>query len=300
MSGIIGLDEYEAFSSIEAIYPLIDPSAVFASRAFKGRVVLITGASGGIGRSISMFYARAGADLVLVSRTLENLKAGEVEILKEVPGARIELVDVDVVHPDSGTEAVKRTIAVFGRLDILVANAGIPSAPHAPLAEKDPLHWWCTQEVNVRGVFVFIHSALPELVKRKGQIVITSSAVAHLRVPGSSDYIISKHAVNRLAELVSLEYPDVKVYSVHPGVVASQQAREAATSFPAIDPPELMAATAMWLTMRNAEFLSGRFINATWDLNEVVAKKDEVVRENLLVTKLARPARESSDLSGAS
>ena len=57
------------------------------------------------------------------------------------------------------------------------------------------------------------------------------------------------------------------------------------------DPPELPAATVLWLTNRNAEFLSGRYVQATWDLNEVVAKKDEIVRDNLLVTKLAGPKK---------
>ncbi|KAI0036333.1 NAD-P-binding protein [Vararia minispora EC-137] len=291
MSSIIGVDEIRAFSDVHAIYPLIDPTVAFAQQEFKGQVVLLTGASRGIGLSMATFYARAGADLVLVSRKLETLQASKTEILKTFPQARIELVEADVMHPAAGPEAVKRAIDVFGRLDVLAANAGVPSAPKAPIAEKDPLRWWYTQEVNVRGTFSFIHAALPELVKTKGQIIFTSSGMAHIRISGRSDYIISNHTANRLVELVSLEYPEVKTYAVHPGVVETPLSQQVDPPVPRTDPPEVMAATALWLTARNAEFLSGRYINATWDLNEVVAKKDEIIRDNLLVTKLATPSK---------
>ncbi|KAI0036334.1 NAD-P-binding protein [Vararia minispora EC-137] len=292
MNSIIGIDEVAAFSDAHSVYPLIDPEPLFAAQAFKGQVVLVTGASRGIGLSTALFYARAGADLLLVSRKRDTLEATKAEVQQAVPNARIELFEADVAHPSAGADAVKKAVDVFGKLDVLVANAGIPGAGmNCLVAEKDPIIWWHTQEVNVRGVFVFIHAALPELVKTKGQIVITSSGVAHLRIPQWSEYCLSKHTINRLAELVSLEYPDVKIYPVHPGVVATQLAEESGAPIPTVDPPELMAATATWLTARNAEFLSGRYVSAAWDLNEVLAKKDEIVRENLLVTKLATPSK---------
>ena len=94
---------------------------------------------------------------------------------------------------------------------------------------------------------------------------------------------------------ISTEYPDIKAYALHPGVietntsVASVSGRGA--SIPWDDKPELPAATILWLTNRNAEFLSGRYIQASWDLNEIIAIKDEIVKDNLLVTKLAGPRK---------
>jgi len=155
--------------------------------------------------------------------------------------------------------------------------------------------WWYTQEVNVRGTFGVIHAALPELQKTRGQIVAVSTLAAHLRFPSMSDYHISKHTVNRLIELVALEYPDIKSYAVHPGTIETQTAQEVVKEM-GLQPDyedtlELPAATVLWLTNRSAEFLSGRYVQATWDLGEVVAVKDEIVRDNLLVTKLAGPRK---------
>jgi len=91
------------------------------------------------------------------------------------------------------------------------------------------------------------------------------------------------------------EYPDIKAYSVHPGEVETQMATEVLDGLGIQhkhdDAPALPAATLLWLTSRNAEFLSGRYVQATWDLTEVVAAKEEIVRDNLLVTKLVGPRK---------
>jgi hypothetical protein len=111
-----------------SVYPFIDPNQYFSSQTFKDQVVLITGASRGIGRELALYYARAGASLVLVSRRQETLDETRDAVLKEVPGADVVTFVADVKDPAKAEEAVKVATSRFGRLDILVANAGAISA----------------------------------------------------------------------------------------------------------------------------------------------------------------------------
>jgi NAD(P)-dependent dehydrogenase (short-subunit alcohol dehydrogenase family) len=111
-----------------SVYPFIDSNQYFSSQAFKGQVVLVTGASRGIGREVALYYAKAGASLVLVSRKQETLDETRAAILKEVPGAEVLTFPADVKDPVKAEEAVKVATSRFGRLDVLIANAAAVSA----------------------------------------------------------------------------------------------------------------------------------------------------------------------------
>ncbi|KZV73045.1 NAD(P)-binding protein [Peniophora sp. CONT] len=293
---IPGLEEIGIFSPQSDIYPLIDPKSHFDAQTYKDQVVIVTGASTGIGATTALFYAQAGAKVVLNARRVQNLEARKAAIEKDVPGAQLILVAGDIADPEVGKRIVKTAVDTWKRLDIVIANSAIASGAADKLAGRDASAWWYTQEVNVRGVLNIVHPAIPELLKSKGQIIVTTSCVAHLRMPLMFDYVISKHTVDRFVEILALDYPQIPAYSVHPGAIATPGAKEVnektgMSGMPQPDTVELPAATFLWLTARNAEFLSGRYIQATWDLNEVLAKKDEIVRDNLLVTKLAGPAK---------
>jgi NADP-dependent 3-hydroxy acid dehydrogenase YdfG len=108
----------------DSVYPLINPTTHWKAKTFKDKVVLITGASRGIGLTTAIFYARAGARLVLVSRKLQTLEESKAAILKEQPDAQVLLVPTDVVDPNGAVTAVHKTVEAYGHLDILVANAG--------------------------------------------------------------------------------------------------------------------------------------------------------------------------------
>jgi len=296
MEKVIGFDEISIFSPKHDVYQLIDPTPLFESKAYKGFVVLVTGGGRGIGAAIASAYAFAGADLVITGRNKATLDAFATSTAKNIPGARVEVVIGDISDPEVSKKAVQAAVNAFGKLDIVIPNAAVSTVDRNLLAGKDSLQWWYTQEVNVRGTFGVIHSAIPELLKTNGQIVVITSDASHLRIPTVTDYGISKHTLNRLTELVAIEYPDIKAYAVHPGGIATDGAKEFVTklNIPAEllkDTVELPAATILWLTRRNAEFLSGRYIQATWDLGEVLALKDEIIRDNLLVTKLAGPRK---------
>ena len=107
-----------------SVYPAIDPQPLYASQAYQGKVVLVTGASRGIGQEISLQYARAGATLAIVARSEESLGETKSAIVAAVPNAELLLLSADVRDVQSTEKAVQAVLARFGKLDILICNAG--------------------------------------------------------------------------------------------------------------------------------------------------------------------------------
>ncbi|KZV64867.1 NAD-P-binding protein [Peniophora sp. CONT] len=278
------LSEVQIFSFVHDVYPLIDPNIHFTSQTFKDKVVIITGGSKGIGATTALFYAKSGAKVVITARNTKDLEERKASIEKDAPGAQVLVVAGDIADPEVGKRAVQAAVQRWDRVDIVIANSGVAQTSFERFHQRDPLTYWYMQEVNVRGTLNVIHAAIPELLKTKGQIIVLSSTLAHVREPAMSGYSISKHTINRFVEILALEYSfALTVYACHPGVIPTVGAvetmekggvPEGAVEMP--DTVELPAATFLWLTARNAEFLSGRYVQATWNLNEVVAKKEEI------------------------
>jgi len=149
---------------------------LFASQSYKGKVVLVTGASRGIGQETAIQYARAGASIALVARTEESLTRTTDLIASAAPGAEVLALAADVREAKAAEAAVQRVLERFGKLDVLIANAGSISVlgkrekgldfPRpckmidlvfpSVLDEKDPDAWWKAFEVNIRGTFNFV------------------------------------------------------------------------------------------------------------------------------------------------
>ncbi|KAI0318718.1 NAD-P-binding protein [Amylostereum chailletii] len=296
--GVIGGDENLPVAEVHGVYPTIDPKVHFEKASFKGKVVLVTGASRGIGQQTAVDYARAGATVVIVSRQQEALDETKNIILKVVPQAQVLAIPVDVKNSEQAAKAVETAVERFGRLDVLIANAGTISPFTDKLEDKDPLQWWNVLEVNLFGVFNFVRAAgidrpsLVHLKKVNGYVVAISSVGAQYRNLFGSDYCISKHALGRLVEFVRLEYPEIKTFSLHPGGVRTQLAVDGKLD-PRLtldDPPELAAATMLYLTSGNADWLSGRYVSSNWDLGEVERDwKSKIVEQGGLVSKLFIP-----------
>jgi len=290
MSTYIGEDEDLKVTSRHDVYPHIDPQNDYDSQTYAGKVVLITGASRGIGLETAIYYARAGASVTIVARKQETLNISRDKILTEQPSAQILIFPADVRDVKKAEEAVAATVARFGRLDILVANAAGARPMTAPFVNKDPTGWWEVLEVNIRGVYNYIHFSVPELVKTGGQIVVLSSLCAQFRLAFISEYCVSKHALHRLAEFVVVENPGIRIFCVHPGVIATQLNIEVQGPIPPEDTLALPAATILYLTSGKADYLSGRYVSATWDLGEVESVwKEKIVAQNGLVNKLSIP-----------
>ncbi|KAN0132192.1 NAD(P)-binding protein [Lactarius tabidus] len=284
-----GNDEALPVTHHNDVYPAIDPEPLYAAQAYSGKVVLVTGASRGIGQEISLQYARAGAALAIAARSEEALGETKRVILAAVPSAEVLVLVVDVRDASSAERAVQALLARFGRLDILVANAGAISPFDQTMHQKDPEVWWNTFEVNIRGAFNFFRAAATALEQSRGYYVAISSIGAQVRIPGISDMNISKHALNRLIEFIVLEYPSVRAFALSPGVVRTRMYVEAGVGA-ALNTVELPAATTLYLTSGRADWLSGRYFSTNWDIAEVERDwKDAILEQKALVNKLCVP-----------
>ncbi|TFY75013.1 hypothetical protein EWM64_g9001 [Hericium alpestre] len=271
------------------VYPTIDPEPHFSGQTYKGKVVFVTGASRGIGKEIATFYAQAGASVVLTARNQATLDDVRASILSLAPAAEVLTVPVDVTQPEQVQGAVKAAVDRFGRLDICVSNAGLVYPADRPIAKEDADRWWKVMEVNLRGTFNTAQSALPHLSETKGYFIAIGSAAAQYLLPNGSAYILSKHALNRFVEFVALENPSVKAMSVHPGAVMTALGMEN-PQFSHEDTAQLSAATVLYLTSGKADWFSGRYVSANWDLGEVERDwKDKIIESQALVNRLAVP-----------
>lgn len=293
IQSFVGIDEELPVTQRHDVYPTIDPKKAFENQTYRGKVVFITGASRGIGQETAITYAKAGANVTIAGRSQETLDKTAVAIRAIVPGAHVLVVPTDVRDPKATEAAIQTTLARFGRLDVLIANAGALSNVTQMLDEKDPDRWWNTFEVNVRGVYNTVRASLSALEKTGGRIVVITSSFAQQRILRASDYCTSKHALNRLVEFIALEYPKLKVFALHPGAHKTQLAVEGGVGFPediTFDALQLPATTMLYLTSGPLDWLNGKYLSANWDLDEIERDwKEKIQVENALVSKLAIP-----------
>jgi NAD(P)-dependent dehydrogenase (short-subunit alcohol dehydrogenase family) len=188
------------------------PSAT-AARRFEGKVVLITGATSGIGRATALAFAREGAKLGFCGRR-ENLGA-QVEREIKNAGGEATYLRADVRQPDQLRSFVDRIAAKYGRLDVAFNNAGITITD--PLHELTVEEWDDVQNTNARGVFLAIKYEVPHLLKAGGGVIICTSSGSTR--PGGTAYTASKRAVVGIVEAASLDYgtQGVRVNALLPG-----------------------------------------------------------------------------------
>lgn len=167
-----------------------------------GKTVLITGASYGIGRAAAVEFASAGAKLVLLARSLEKLRSLQ-EALKPA-GTSVFVVKCDVSRPAEVNEAVSAGLEHFGRVDIVINNAGVGMM--ASVEEMDLLKVEYLMAVNFYGPINVIKAVLPAMKKQgSGQIVNVSSIIGKRAIPYNSAYCASKFALNALTDALRIE-----------------------------------------------------------------------------------------------
>lgn len=183
-----------------------------------GKVVIITGASSGIGAAAARALARLDCKLTLAARSTDKLTALATEL-----GSNTLAIPTDITVAADITQMVAKTVEHFGRVDVLFANAGI----YIPgqVAEGDPDAWAKLMDVNVDGVLRSVHAVLPHmLAQRSGDILVTSSISGFIDIHWEPVYSASKHAIQGFVHTLRRQVAPagIRVGAIAPGRVANE------------------------------------------------------------------------------
>ena len=193
-----------------------------ADGPLKGRVAIITGASGGIGAAVAETLAQAGAKVVLAARRLERIQA--IAEALENSGCEALAVRTDVTNLEDMRALAEAAKSRFDGIDILVSNAGV--MPVAPFTEGQVDEWKLMVDVNVNGVLHGIAAVLPTMIEqRSGHLVNIGSVASRRPFPGGSVYSATKFAVRGLSWGLHLELGakyGIRVTDIQPGLVATE------------------------------------------------------------------------------
>ena len=179
-------------------------------------VLLLTGASRGLGRGIALAAAALGMHLILNARSEDRLQAVAAEARQH--GVEAVVVPGDIGRPETAARMVEAARQRFGRIDAVVHNAGV-LAPLAPVAQADLAAWRTNWEVNFFGAVSLARAALPWLREAQGRMVLVSSGAAVHPYPTWGAYCTAKAALNHLAAVLAVEEPQVTTIAFRPGIV---------------------------------------------------------------------------------
>ena len=183
-------------------------------KKLEGRVAIVTGAGGGIGKAIALRLAAEGAKVVVACRKDSGDSVNEIR----AAGGEAEFIATDVTDEEAVKNLVARTVADFGRLDILVNNAGIFGLEHCRIAELETSIWDSILDVNLKGTFLCTKYAVPELLKSPCANVINIASPAGLDFNPLTAYAASKAGVIAMTRTVALQYPGrIRVNAIVPG-----------------------------------------------------------------------------------
>jgi NAD(P)-dependent dehydrogenase (short-subunit alcohol dehydrogenase family) len=243
----------------------------------KDKVVLITGASRGIGAASARAFANEGAKVALLARTSTQI----TELAAEIGDAAIAIT-CDVASYEDVERAIDETVNAFGPLDVFIGNAGLLD-PISHLAEADPEAWGDTIDVNLKGVFNGMRAAMPDMIKRgEGTIITISSGAAHGPVEAWSSYCASKagaYMLTRCADKEAREH-GLRIMGLSPGTVATDMQRDIKASginpvsqleWSDHVPPEWPAKTLVWMCSEEADEFMG----------DDVSLRDENIRKKV-------------------
>lgn len=219
----------------------VEPAPRYEAPAYVGSgklldlAALVTGGDSGIGRAVAVLFAREGADVAIVYLPEEEADAEETARAVVREGRQVLRIPGDVTDPAFCREAVERTVATFGRLDLLVNNAAYQQH-HERLEEIDDAQWDRTFRTNIYGYFYMTRAALPHL-KPGAAIINTGSIVGLEGSPELLDYSATKGAIHAFTKSLALNLVDrgIRVNCIAPGPVwtplnvADRPAEEVAT-----------------------------------------------------------------------
>ena len=183
------------------------------------KVIVITGASSGIGEASARLLAEHGAKVVLGARRTENLEHIATEIRDR--GGEAACMAVDVADLDAVKNLINFAQHTFGRIDVIFNNAGV--MPLSPMSELKIEEWNRMIDINIRGVLNGIAASLPLMqAQGSGHVINTASIGAHVVVPTGAVYCATKYAVWAISEGLRQESRDIRVTTICPGVVETE------------------------------------------------------------------------------
>ena len=267
-----------------AVETVIQPEPAIAGRELEGQVALVTGGGRGIGRRIATELAAAGMRVAVAARTREQVE----EVAHDIHG--LELA-VDVSNRPDVERMIAEAEIELGPLDLLVNNAGIAGWEERAW-EVEPEEWWRVLEVNVLGAYLCCRAVLPGMIERgRGRIVNVGSGASYLPGSRSSAYSASKAALGRFGEVLAkqLEPHAIPVFTISPGLVRTDMTEGTFPDDAPWTPPELAPRLVRALASGRADALTGRYIHAEHDdIDDLIARADEVVGEDLNAIRLRR------------
>ncbi|MFJ2374549.1 SDR family NAD(P)-dependent oxidoreductase [Streptomyces sp. NPDC087769] len=221
----------------------------------EGKVVLVTGASSGIGQATALALSKAGARVTVGARRTDRLES----LAQEAPG-EILVLKLDVTDRQSVEDAVAATVERFGTLDALVNNAGVMLS--GAILNADTTEWTRMVDTNLLGSMYMVHAALPHLLRSRGAVVQISSTSGRTASAASGVYAATKFGITAFSEALRQEVTaqGVRVIVIEPGFVSTElaghitdptiraMARDMAESMRTLQPEDVAGAVAYALT----------------------------------------------------
>lgn len=238
--------------------------------SFEGKVVLVTGAAGGIGRAAALAFGRAGACVVVADTSVDGGHATAAMIVEA--GGKALFVQTNVTRASDVEALIDKTVSYYGKLDCAFNNAGIEEE-HLPLADADEAMYDRIMNVNVKGTWLCMKYQIRQMLKQGGGSIVNTASVAGLvGAPTQPIYSASKHAVVGMTKTAAAEYArdGIRINSVCPGVVNTPMMARALEREPLrekklrnVHPlgrfgePGEIAQAAMWLCSEQSSFVTG-------------------------------------------
>jgi 3-oxoacyl-[acyl-carrier protein] reductase len=280
------------------------------SHALEQHCAIVTGASQGLGYEIAKTYIGAGANLLICARDARILDKAFGELKQLVPAAQsIIAIPADVSQVRDATALVDRALTEFGRLDVIISNAGI-AGPIGPLEELDWAQWQRTIEINLMGAVWLSRAALPHFKRmRRGKIIQLSGGGATQPTPMLSAYAASKAAVVRFIETLAQETRawHIDVNAIAPGALDTRMLDEILSAGPEVlgqayydellqrkrsggAPLSRGAELALFLGSALSDGITGRLISAIWDpWDELPGRIDELSATDVYTLRRITP-----------